>query len=200
MLTRAAGEAVRMDEFRANCPATNLMFSRVQGFSLLEVLIITGLAMLLAAALVPRLLNSRIAANEATAVANVDIITSAQTSYKMAYPAIGYADSLSRLAAICHERECKPTPEHACLIDCNLPGAALHAQNGYLYGLAAASPAGSGPNSTYVVAATAEKIHHTGDHDFCAVEDARIRWQAPASSTPATSLTHSRCQRLAVMP
>ena len=176
------------------------MSSRVQGFSLLEVLIITGLAMLLAAALVPRLLNSRIAANEATAVANVDIITSAQTAYKTAYPAIGYADSLSRLAAICHERECHPTPEHACLIDCNLPGAALHAQNGYLYGLAAASPSGSGPKSSYVVAAAAEKVHKTGDHDFCAVEDARIRWQAPTASTPASSMTHSLCRQLPVMP
>ena len=156
--------------------------------------------MLLAAALVPRLLNSRIAANEATAVANVDIITSAQTSYKTAYPAIGYADSLSRLAGMCHERECHPTPEHACLIDCNLPSAVLHARNGYLYALSASNPSGSGPNSSYVVAAAAEKIHKDGDHDFCAVEDARIRWQSPAASTPARSMTRSLCQRLPVLP
>ncbi|HSB75608.1 MAG TPA: hypothetical protein VLC12_08160 [Terriglobales bacterium] len=176
------------------------MSSRFHGFSLVEVLIITGLAMLLAAALVPRLLNSRIAANEATAVANVDIITSAQESYKAAYPAIGFADSLSRLAGVCHQLHCRPTPEHACLIDCNLPDAALHSQNGYFYGLGAAAPAGAGPQSTYVVAATAETLHKTGDHDFCAIEDARIRWQAPASPTPASSITHSRCQRLPVMP
>ncbi|HTM89564.1 MAG TPA: hypothetical protein VL155_15275, partial [Terriglobales bacterium] len=85
------------------------MSSRAHGFSLVEVLIITGLAMLLAAALLPRLLNSRIAANEATAIANVDIITSAQESYKTAYPGIGYADSLSRLAGNCDLRQCRPT-------------------------------------------------------------------------------------------
>jgi type II secretory pathway pseudopilin PulG len=181
-------------------PKNKVMSSRAHGVSLLEVLIITGLAMLLAAAVVPRLLNSRIAANEATAVANVDIITSAEDSYRAAYPQIGYADSLSRLSTICNQRQCQPTPEHACLIDCHLPEAELHSRDGYFYGLKAASPGGSGPHSTYVIAATAAQLHKTGDHNFCAVEDAKIRWQAPAGNTPATSITHSLCAQLAVMP
>jgi type II secretory pathway pseudopilin PulG len=177
-----------------------LMSSRSHGFSLAEVLIITGLAMVLAAALVPRLLNSRINANEATAVASVDIITSAQESYKTAYPAIGYADTLSRLALICKQRECQPTPEHACLIDCNLPAAAIRSHYGYFYGLSAANAAGSGPNSTYVIAAAPAQLHKTGDHNFCAVEDGKLRWQAPETTTPASSITHSVCRQLAVMP
>lgn len=181
-------------------PQHKRMSSRAHGFSLVEVLIITGLAMLLAAALVPRLLNSRIAANEATAVANVDIITSAQESYKAAYPAIGYADSLSRLAATCTPRQCQPTPEHACLIDCHLPLAEVQSRDGYFYALGAAHTSGSGANSTYVIAAAAAQLHKTGEHDFCAVEDARIRWQAPASNTRAASITHSHCRHLAVMP
>ena len=181
-------------------PEDKWMSSRAHGFSLVEVLIITGLAMLLAAALLPRLLNSRIAANEATAVANVDIITSAQDSYKAAYPAIGYAGSLSRLAAVCKQRQCQPTPEHACLIDCHLPEAELQSRDGYLYALTAASPSGSGPNSNYVIAAAAAQLHKTGEHDFCAVEDARIRWQAPATSTRAGSIAHADCRRLPVMP
>lgn len=181
-------------------PEGKVMYSRVHGFSLVEVLIITGLTMLLAAAVLPRLLNSRIAANEATAVANVDIITSAQQSYKTAYSRIGYAASLSRLAGVCGQRYCRPTPEHACLIDCNLPAAAVRAQNGYLYSLSAAHPAGSGPNSIYVVSAAAAAIHKTGDHDFCALEDARIRWQAPAANTSPAALTHALCQSLPVMP
>ena len=177
-----------------------LMSSRAHGFSLVEVLIIAGLAMLLAAALIPRLLNSRVAANEATAVANVDIITSAQHSYKAAYPAIGYADSLARLAGNCDLRLCRATADHACLIDCHLPEGVRESRGGYFYGLSAASPAGVGPNSTYAVAAVAETVHKTGDHDFCAVEDARIRWQAPAVPTRAASITHSVCQQLPVMP
>jgi type II secretory pathway pseudopilin PulG len=181
-------------------PEDKLMSSRAHGFSLVEVLIITGLAMLLAAALAPRLLNSRIAANEATAIANVDIITSAQDSYRAAYPASGYADSLSRLAAVCDQRQCQPTPEHACLIDCHLPEAELHSRDGYFYGMSAASPGGSGPHSTYVIAAAAAQLHKTGDHDFCAVEDAKIRWQAPASNTAASSITRSSCRSLPVMP
>jgi type II secretory pathway pseudopilin PulG len=177
-----------------------LMSSRAHGFSLVEVLIITGLAMLLAAALIPRLLNSRVAANEAAAVANVDIITSAQQSYKTAYPAIGYADSLARLAGNCDLRLCRATADHACLIDCHLPEAVRESRGGYFYALNAASPTGAGPNSNYVAVAAAETVHKTGDHDFCAVEDARIRWQAPAAPTPASSITHSVCQQLPVMP
>ena len=96
-----------MENLQRLCREDKLMSSRAHGFSLAEVLIITGLAMVLAAALVPRLLNSRIAANEATAVASVDIITSAQESYKTAYPAAGYADTLSRLALIC-KPSCQP--------------------------------------------------------------------------------------------
>ena len=176
------------------------MSSRAHGFSLVEVLIITGLAMLLAAALLPRLLNSRIAANEATAVANVDIITSAQDSYRAAYPAIGYAGSLSRLAAVCKQRQCQPTPEHACLIDCHLPEAELQSRDGYLYALTAGNSSGSGANTNYVIAAAAAQLHKTGEHDFCAVEDARIRWQAPAANTRAGSISHADCQRLPVMP
>jgi type II secretory pathway pseudopilin PulG len=181
-------------------PEDKLMCSRAHGFSLVEVLIITGLAMLLAAALLPWLLNSRIAANEATAIANVDIITSAQESYKTAYPGIGYADSLSRLAGNCDLRQCRPTAEHACLIDCHLPEGVQQPRGGYFYALSAANPGGAGPNSTYVAAAAAETAHKTGDHDFCAVEDARLRWQAPAASGSASAITHSLCQRLAVMP
>lgn len=176
------------------------MSSRIHGFSLAEVLIITGLAMVLVAALAPRLLKSRIAANEATAVGNLDIITSAQESYKTAYPGIGYADTLSRLAAICKQRTCEPTPEHACLIDCKLAPAAVVSNSGYFYALAAANPAASGPNSIYVIAAAPAQIHKTGEHNFCAVEDGKIRWQAPTSTTPAGSITRSVCQQMAVMP
>jgi competence protein ComGC len=189
------------DEIPPSLPHEDkLMSSRAHGFSLLEVLIITGLAMLLAAALIPRLLNSRVAANEATAVANVDIITSAQQSYKAAYPAIGYADSLAHLAGNCDLSQCRATADHACLIDCHLPEGVRESRGGYFYGVSAASPAGVGPNSTYAVAAVAETVHKTGDHDFCAVEDAKIRWQAPAVPTRAASITHSVCQQLPVMP
>jgi type II secretory pathway pseudopilin PulG len=189
------------DEIPPSLPHEDkLMSSRAHGFSLVEVLIITGLAMLLAAALIPRLLNSRVAANEATAVANVDIITSAQQSYKTAYPAIGYADSLARLAGNCDLRQCRPTADHACLIDCHLPEGVRESRGGYFYALSAASPSGFGPNSSYVVVTAAETVHKTGDHDFCAVEDARIRWQSPVAATPASSITHSLCQQLPVMP
>jgi len=169
------------------------------GASLPEVVIILVLALVLGAAIIPRLLNSRIAANEAAAVANVDVITTAQQSYKTAYPQIGYADSLSRLAFVCGEHHCTPSPEHACLIDCTLPAATNHVKDGYFYNLTAGDRP-TMPRTTYVVAAAAAQIHKTGDHNFCAVEDRRIRYDKPSTNTPVAELTWSACRALPILP
>jgi type II secretory pathway pseudopilin PulG len=174
--------------------------SQTEGISLIEVVLILAVALILGAALIPRMLNSRILANEAAAVANVDVITSAQESYRSAYPAIGYAGSLSALALVCGERNCKPTPEHACLIDCNLPKATVTAKDGFFYQLAAEPSVNGGPNTRYGVGATAAILHRSGDHDYCAVEDAKIRYRVPATASAPGSLGRAQCISLPVMP
>ena len=159
-----------------------------------------ALALVLGAALIPRVLNSRIEANEAAAIANVDVITSAQESYKTAYPRIGYANSLGALALICGERNCKPTPEHACLIDCNLPKATRQAKDGYFYQLGADGLPGQASHTRYGIGAIAAILHRTGDHDYCATEDARIRYREPKVASGPGSLDRAACATLPVMP
>jgi type IV pilus assembly protein PilA len=170
--------------------------SRSQGISLVEIVLLVALAMVLAAVVIPRVLDSRVAANEATAISNVDVITYAQESYRTSYPALGYAGSLSDLALTCHH-DCVPTPEHACLIDCNLPSAAQTAKDGYLYALSAGIQ--SRPYRTYVVVTSAAVPGHTGDHDFCAVEDGKVRAR-PAAGTAAATVAHDQCRTWQVMP
>src|SRR5437868_1792954 len=172
-----------------------------EGASLPEVVIVLVLAMLLAAVIIPRVLNSKVAANEASAVGNVDVITMAQESYKSAYPHLGYAASLSDLAPpSCAKKPCVPTPQHACLIDCALPAATSASKDGYFYNLSPGNDLVTLPRKSYVVAATAATLAKTGNHNYCAVEDRRIRYSQPQQATPVRSINWSNCRALPVMP
>jgi prepilin-type N-terminal cleavage/methylation domain-containing protein len=69
-----------------------------KGFSLIELLIVVAIILIIAAIAIPNLLRSRISANEASALSSLRQINTAQTSYSISYPNIGYADSLAKLA------------------------------------------------------------------------------------------------------
>jgi type IV pilus assembly protein PilA len=67
------------------------------GFSLIELLIVVAIILIIAAIAVPSLMRSRISANEASAVASMRSINTAQVTYSVTYPADGYADTLTKL-------------------------------------------------------------------------------------------------------
>jgi type IV pilus assembly protein PilA len=71
---------------------------RQKGFSLIELLIVVAIILILAAIAIPNLMKSRISANEASAVASMRTINTAETSYIIAYPNLGYADTLLKLS------------------------------------------------------------------------------------------------------
>src|SRR5512146_280906 len=68
-----------------------------KGFSLIELLIVVAIIMVLAAVAIPKMLAARMAANEASAVACVRGILTAQAWYTAAYPKVGYASDLKQL-------------------------------------------------------------------------------------------------------
>jgi prepilin-type N-terminal cleavage/methylation domain len=70
-----------------------------QGFSLIELLIVVAIILVLASIAIPSLLRSRISANEASAVASIRTINTAQVTYAVTYPMEGFADNLSKLGA-----------------------------------------------------------------------------------------------------
>jgi type IV pilus assembly protein PilA len=68
-----------------------------KGFSLIELLIVVAIILTISAIAVPSLLRSRIAANEAAAVASIRTLTTAETAYAQTYPSVGYTCTLSDL-------------------------------------------------------------------------------------------------------
>jgi prepilin-type N-terminal cleavage/methylation domain-containing protein len=68
------------------------------GFSILELLIVVGIIVIVAAIAIPNLLRARVAADEASAVQSLRAINSAQIGYLQVYPDMGsYACQLSYL-------------------------------------------------------------------------------------------------------
>jgi len=97
--------------------------SKLAGFSLIELLIVVAVILVIAAIAIPNLLRSRMAANEASAVASVRSINTSQVVYQSSYN-IGFATKLTDLgdgglAANCAPPT-PPTTASSCLIDSTL--------------------------------------------------------------------------------
>jgi prepilin-type N-terminal cleavage/methylation domain-containing protein len=69
-----------------------------KGFTILELLIVVGIIIIVAAIAIPNLLRARVSANEASAVQSLRAINAAQIGYLQVYPDMGtYACQLSFL-------------------------------------------------------------------------------------------------------
>lgn len=160
------------------------------GFSLIELLIVIGIILVIAAIAIPNLLRARMAANESSAAASIRSISSAETAYFTAFPSIGFATQIQDMGKTA---PCTPTPAHACLLDDNLanavPGSPGH--SGYQF-LATGISSGGSINGTYVAGCTPIVASSTGTRDFCANADAVIRSKPSIGGAPVT--TTAACQ------
>lgn len=67
-----------------------------QGFSLVELLIVVAVILIIAAIAVPNFLRSRVAANQASAIESIRVISTGEVTYSTTY-GTGYSTSLSYL-------------------------------------------------------------------------------------------------------
>jgi type IV pilus assembly protein PilA len=134
-----------------------------KGFSLIELLIVVAIILIIASIAIPNLLRARMSANEASAVAAVRTINTAQISYNSAYPTVGYAATLAELGGT----SCAPpTSSGACLIDSQL---ASGTKSGYTFSLSGVTGT---PASTYQIIASPITPNQTGVRYFCSFADA----------------------------
>lgn len=137
-----------------------------KGFSLIELLIVVAIILIIAAIAIPNLLRARIAANEASAVAALRTLNTAQIQYNSSYPTAGYATALANLTGT----TCAPPDSTAaCLIDTVL---AAGTKSGYSFNLGNTSGT---PVSQYTVAADPIVVNQTGTKYFCSIADAVVR-------------------------
>jgi len=134
-----------------------------KGFSLIELLIVVAIILVVAAIAIPNLMRSKIAANEASAVASLRVIHTAQTTYYSTY-GLGYAAliNLGTPAAGCPGA----TSSAACLLDGNLSAGT---KSGYKYTSIASGGAGTtaSPNSVFNSTAVPVVPGQTGQDSFC---------------------------------
>ena len=137
-----------------------------RGFTLLELMIVVALIMIIAAIAIPSLTESKISANETSAVASIRAINTAEVSYLSVYG--GYANSLANLGGA---EPCTRSAETACLLDQSLAGGE---KAGYRFAAIGGNSNGS-QNSSYVVGAAPEVFDRTGRRLFCSSDKGVIR-------------------------
>jgi type IV pilus assembly protein PilA len=152
-----------------------------KGFSLIELLIVVAIILIIAAIAIPNLLQARVAANEASAVASLRTINIAQITYNQSYPTVGFAPTLAALGGT----NCDAADENgACLIDSLLAGGT---KNGYNF-----NSTGLGSNPTGGYFATGLPISGSGNRSFCSTEEGTIHYDPSG----ADITDHDSCMAL----
>lgn len=137
-----------------------------KGFTLLELMIVVALIMVIAAIAIPCFTDSKISTNEASAVASIRAINTAEISYQFMYG--GFANSLANLGG---SEPCTRSAETACLLDESLAGGV---KSGYRFAATGGHPNG-GQNTSYLVSAAPEVFDRTGRRAFCSTDKNVIR-------------------------
>ncbi len=133
-----------------------------RGFSLIELLIVIAIILIIVAIAIPSLLNSRMSANESSAVYSIRTINTAQVTYATTYPTIGYATTLNTLAAAANN---SISSSNAGILDWVLGcTTTVCPKSGYNFQIANAS---GSPVSAYSVWGTPITVGTTGNRGFC---------------------------------
>ena len=154
---------------------------RQRGFSLIELLIVVAIILIIAAIAIPNLLRARMQANEASAVASVHAVNTAEISYSSAFPTIGFSASLLNLGdgGI---SPCPGTSTASCYID---PSLASGTKSGYLFTYA--QDTSTTPSLHYTVNADPISRGISGQRSFYSSDYNVTRYNPSANATSASS-------------
>jgi prepilin-type N-terminal cleavage/methylation domain-containing protein len=151
---------------------------RQKGFSLVELLLVVAVILILAAIAVPNFMRARIAANEASAVASLHNIDTAEVAYAEAYPLLGFAPDLNTLGPGTNPGNTSSSSTNALLLDNVLGcpagvGTAYCEKSGYEFNITAASGT---PINTYTANANPAAPGQSGTRYFFTDNSVVIRY------------------------
>jgi len=139
-----------------------------RGFSLIELLVVIAIILIISAIAIPNFLRSRMAANEASAAANVRTLTTAATAYNSTW-SNGYPPNLATLGGPGPGATC----DQALLLD-PLMTTPPFQKNGYTFSYTGVGPnVALGPGCTspgynaYLTTAVPIVVGNTGGRSFC---------------------------------
>jgi len=156
------------------------MRNKQKGFSLIELLIVVAIILIIAAIAIPNLLRSKMAANEASAVASLRTYNTSIVAYSTTYN----TDPATNLAQL--GPATTPSSAAADLVD-NLLGIAAPVKSGYTFTYAPGTAASNGAVNTYTIIAIAATQNVTGQRKFFTDQSGVIRQTTDGSTPSATS-------------
>ena len=164
------------------------MRNKQKGFSLIELLIVVAIILIIAAIAIPNLIRSKMAANEASAVATLRTLNTAEVVYSSTYNVANtFANSLAALgdggsAGLC-TAGFAPNSTAACLIDVAIENATTtaNAKSGYI--LAYPVPGVNG----YTINNDAAQQGTTGTRHFFTNQTLVITQNSAAAATAGDS-------------
>jgi type IV pilus assembly protein PilA len=163
------------------------MRNKQKGFSLIELLIVVAIILIIAAIAIPNLIRSKIAANEASAVASIRTINTSEVVYSTTYNVAGvFSATLLALGDGGTAANCGPgivpVATSACLIDPALEKAtvATTLKSGYFFTYANPNP------GAYTINGDPGTVNSTGVRGFYSDQTVVIRAKSPGPGAGPT--------------
>jgi len=156
------------------------MRNKQKGFSLIELLIVVAIILIIAAIAIPNLLRSKMAANEASAVASLRTYNTSVVAYQTTYA----TDPTTNFSQLGPAVGGTPSASGADLVD-SLLGIAAPIKSGYTFSYTPGTASATGIVSQYSILAKPQTTS-TGQRYFLTNESGVI-YQTSDGTTPAVT-------------